>query len=128
MVPYDLKVQYNGETYDLYGVANNTKAIIVKPFMSNLESAPFNEIKPYLRPMSSISDDELALMKPLLSPQGTAVYEQTRIAVPMSHFGEWIDYNYMARTINFLQEHHIDYFDFIGHGLALEATEGMYQN
>ena len=126
LVPYGLKVQYNGEIYDLYGVANETKAIIVKPLMSNLISIPFSEIKPYLRPTSTLDDIDLGIMKSVLSPQGTAKYHEKGISTPISHFGGWIEYDYMARVSEHLKSCHIDYFDFIGQGLAIEAPDGMY--
>ena len=85
-----------------------------------------DEFKMYLRPMSSMTEDEKQEMHRLLSPTGTATYQNTGIATPLSHFGDFIPYEYMARVLNWLNAHHFDYDGLIEKGLALEAPEGMY--
>ena len=86
----------------------------------------YYQIRPYLRPMSSMTEDEKQEMHRLLSPTGTATYQNTGIATPLSHFGDFIPYEYMARVLNWLNAHHFDYDGLIEKGLALEAPEGMY--
>lgn len=83
-------------------------------------------VKPYLRPLDSLTDDELDAMRPLLSPQGTAVYDRDGIHVPLSHFGTFIPYWYADGVVRHLRSLKADVRDLIGKGLALPAPEGMY--
>lgn len=85
-------------------------------------------IKPYLRPMSSMTEEEKKELKEVLSPQGTAIYECNGISIPLSHFGEFVPYEYMGRVICWLNAHHFDYSGLIEKGLALEALEDMYND
>ena len=84
------------------------------------------EVKPYLRPLSSMTKEEKEEMHNLLSPEGTAIYKNDGIAVPINHFGEFIPYEFMGRIIQYLLEHHFDFMELIPKGLAIEAPEGMY--
>lgn len=61
-------------------------------------------IKPYLRPMSSMTEDE------------------------EREFEETLQYTqYTLESYDWLNEHHFDYRGLIPMGLALEAPEGMYK-
>lgn len=68
-------------------------------------------MKPYLRPMSSMTDDEWEEYKDLLYCVKYA--DNTLLAVNM--FNSW------------LNEHHFDYRGLIDKGLAIEAPKGMYE-
>ena len=66
-----------------------------------------DEFKPYLRPMSSMNEEEK---------------EQTRDL--------WIDADtktHATRLIDFYNKHHFDYRGLIEKGLALKAPKGMYK-
>ena len=88
---------------------------------------PIEYIKPYLRPMSSMTEEEKEDMHNILSPDGTAIYENEGIATPCNHHGEWVPYEFMARIVDWLNAHHFDHNGLIEKGLALEAPEGMYK-
>lgn len=80
---------------------------IVLDVSSNLETwlldaARKEQIKPYLRPMSSMTKDEIE--------------ESDNI---------WY-YNKRYELIDWYNEHHFDYRGLIEKGLALEAPNGMY--
>lgn len=60
------------------------------------------EITPYLRPMSSMTEEEKEILRTL---------KWTKLE---HHIVDW------------LNSHHFDYRDLINKGLALEAPEGMY--
>ena len=68
-------------------------------------------IKPYLRPMSSMTEDELIQYK----CRNDALDENYEVH---------IDNAYPA--FDWLNSHHFDYRNLIEKGLALEAPEGMY--
>ena len=81
------------------------------------------EVKPYLRPMSSMTEEEKEEMHNLLSPEGTAIYGCYGISVPMNHYGEFVSYKFMNNIIHYLLEHHFDFMGLIPKGLALEANK-----
>ena len=76
-----------------------------------------NKCKPYLRPMSSMTEEEYKQYRKF-SYYGAAGYRNN-------------DYKEMITTpsfekMDFLNAHHFDYRGLIEKGLALEAPEGMY--
>ena len=86
-----------------------------------------SEIKPYLRPMSSMTDEELKEFKRLkqmsvtvVMPNGVSLLKPTYI-VDLEDDGDGMNYLY-----DWLNAHHFDYRGLIEKGLALEAPKGMY--
>ena len=77
-------------------------------------SRPFKigEIKPYLRPMSSMTAEES--MEYLNIDNRSYSCPMAYAHIPASDRIDW------------LNAHHFDYRNLIGKGLALEAPEGMY--
>ena len=85
------------------------------------------DIKPYLRPMSSMTEEEKKELKSATCPEGTGYFDEQYLICPMSHFGEHISYDFMSDILNWLNAHHFDYRGLIERGLALEAPDGMYK-
>lgn len=78
-------------------------------------------LKPYLRPMSSMTEEEKKEYHSLC-------YEEER---EEREFGEWVTrvyYHNTIESIDWLNKHHFDYRGLILKGLALEALDGMYNN
>ena len=71
-----------------------------------------SEIKPYLRPMSSMTEEE------------KKIYSNFFISKEIDNFDFDIP-NY--DTIDWLNAHHFDYRGLIEKGLALEAPKGIYE-
>lgn len=69
-------------------------------------------IKPYLRPMSSMTEEERKEYKHIAP--GIVIEDGIRLP--------------NINQINWLNAHHFDYFGLIEKGLAIEALEGMYKN
>lgn len=67
-----------------------------------VEPIPYENIKPYLRSMSSMTEDE----------------EDELNNIRMGNYGEDVDW---------LNANHFDYRELIEKGIALEAPEGMYK-
>ena len=80
---------------------------------------------PYLRPMSSMTEDERKEYKNLFE------YEEREYNQGCCFFDEYkidIDDEYRLTTaIDWLNSHHFDYRGLIEKGLALEAPEEMYK-
>lgn len=115
-LPYGVFVNIEGFDYDFNGK-------LVQVYFGNINrcsiqvgcniSYSLEETKPWLRPMSSMTLEEL---------------EEYR------HFGDHIrDAECKIHIANFeqigwLNAHHFDYRGLISKGLAIEAPEGMYNN
>lgn len=84
------------------------------------------QVRPYLRPMSSITREELAQLKKDTCPFGTGTFDSKHLICPMNHFGEMISYTFMNNILIWLRKKHFDVLGMIEQDLALEAKEGMY--
>ena len=85
------------------------------------------EIKPYLRPLSSMTEEEKEEFHKLkqfsvtvVTPNGVSLLKPTYI-VDLEEDGDGLNHLY-----DWLNEHHFDYRGLIEKGLALESPEGMY--
>ena len=87
----------------------------------NVDSDPFriNSIKPYLRPMSSMTEEERLYFHRNSGKVQILVDEEKLITKPF--------YGYTIHLFDWLNAHHFDYHNLIGKGLAIEAPEGMYK-
>ena len=90
--------------------------------------ANIENIKPYLRPMSSMTEEEKEEFHKLkqfsvtvVMPNGVSLLKPTYI-VDLEEDGDGLNHLY-----NWLNTHHFDYRGLIEKGLALEAPEGMYK-
>ena len=82
-----------------------------------------DEIKPYLRPMSSMTDEEKDELYTVMDWYGELdeygnVYTKGQEKVWRETFYDYIDW---------VNKHHFDYRGLIEKGLALKAPEGMYK-
>ena len=93
-LPYGVKVRNVKNEFDIYDFNHNVKEI--KTLIEEYN------IKPYLRPMSSMTEEE------------HKEYEQ------------WLPDGFNINTVNWLLEHHFDFMGLIEKGLALEAPKEMY--
>ena len=72
---------------------------------------PFHiSIKPYLRPLSSMTEEEYTYWDYISSDSGWGITE-----------------GLISECVDWLNKHHFDYRGLIPMGLALEAPEGMYK-
>ena len=74
------------------------------------------DIKPYLRPMSSMTEEEK-------KEYSTFQYKITL----QTHEYKELNKETFSEYLDWLNAHHFDYRGLIEKGLALEATEGMYK-
>ena len=73
-------------------------------------------VKPYLRPLSSMTEEERSNIRMYCMTQEGIIYNVGVVGA----------FNSPA-IIDFLNTHHFDYRGLIEKGLALEATEGVYK-
>ena len=74
-------------------------------------------LKPYLRPMSSMTKEE------------EKEYRKTmdKYISNSDDFSKYTEYSWTIDTFDFLNAHHLDYRDLISKGLAFEAPKDMYK-
>ena len=113
-LPYGVKIQDNSKKpkklYAVYPYC--AKVSIANNIFLDDRYLDIQEIKPYLRPMSSMTEEE------------DKEFALLQVNTHNSGFLYAID---AANMINWLNAHHFDYRGLIEKGLALEAAEGMYK-
>jgi len=80
------------------------------------------EVKPYLRPMSSMTEEEKREIYNWLVENDVDWFDFSKLRLDeilISFDSSWL-------LINWLNEHHFDYHGLIEKGLALEASSEMY--
>lgn len=107
MLPYGVICRYDTVVPLLGEVLNNGELQEIrnrgKYFIVNGATCLYDDIKPYLRPMSSMTKDEAAMIYNLKAEES---------------FDELFDY---------YNERHLDYRGLIPKGLGLEAPSDMYK-
>ena len=78
------------------------------------------DIKPYLRPMSDMTDEERKEYYETMDKYTHRLYPDS------ADFSEHTEYSWKTETFDFLNANQLDYRGLIGKGLALRASEGMY--
>lgn len=101
----------------LYGVIGDN---IVTLKSDKDECLMYYQIKPYLRPMSSMTDEEKVEIQDLYHQNTQEVFKD-----PSEIRGYRF---YDISVVDWLNSHHFDYRGLIEKGLALEALEGMYES
>ena len=112
-LPYETWVQYEGKKWLVTGYGHGRVSLLPSAFSSVGGPCPLvEEVRPYLRPMSSMTEEELKWYYNKLT-----IIEESRIR-RQKHIEELNDW---------LLSHYFDYRGLIEKGLALEAPEGMYK-
>ena len=104
-LPYNVRIRHYVNDIDFYS----------NPLMTyDIDQLENNKaiIKPYLRPMSSMTEEEQTQLGRLL---GAASYNILKG-----------DYSYLKELLEYVYKNHIDLFGLIPMGLALEAPKEMY--
>ena len=105
-LPYGVKVDVAGNTQSLVGLLD--ELVSAGYDINDFDDYALEDVKPYLRPMSSMTEEEEERKCAFLDDIEGGIEE----AIP----------NY----INWLNKKMFDYRGLIPMGLALPATEGMY--
>lgn len=119
-VPHELKVEINGYYVDvLKGISGNT---VITDRAINY---PLRLVKPYLRPLSSMTEEEY---QELLSLTGFDTTQITEGIVWLTSGLNIYVKDDITVLIDWLIAKHFDYLGLIPMDLALPAPEGMYQS
>lgn len=78
------------------------------------------KLKPYLRSMSSMTEEEEKEYRKTMDKYTHRLYPNS------VDFSEHTEYSWTTETFDFLNAHHLDYRGLIPMGLANEAPKGMY--
>jgi hypothetical protein len=114
-------VEYKGETYNVLGITHG-RLVLCKPFMSyTLDECPLvEEVKPYLFPLTSITEEQYYEMNICSSEDCVEHFDILRSIQEHTEFSKWPLYEY--RVIDFFHKNHFDYRGLIPMGLANDAT------
>lgn len=113
-LPYGIKCDHFGKIKTVLGVFNDI--IQVGYDINDYEDTCIEDIKPYLRPMSSMTEEELKIYHSLCYEVKKEIFE----------CGEWIDevcYYDTVESIDYLNSIHVDYRFLIEKDLAIAVTE-----
>lgn len=117
---YEADVEY---TFDVIGTTRNNKEFV----FSDGYERKLEQIKPYLRPMSSMTEDEREEWTNLFNSELDKL-----ISIEDEKQAEELAPNYFAAShsasVDWLNKKMFDYRELIPMGLALKAPEGMYKN
>ena len=111
-LPYGVHVEYKGNIYDVLGISHG-RLILCKPFMSQtLEYCPLvEEVKPYLFPMSSMTEEQEMELDKLNPEFYSLICEDGSRYVSMD-----------GNTFDWFNANHFDYRGLIEKGLVIDAT------
>lgn len=116
-IPYGVKCNINGKLCKVTRVDVECQQVYLKKddgHGGTYSIARGDIIKPYLRPMSSMTEEEKSW------------YESLRNALTYQENGEY-DLDDFNELNDFLNRRKLDRYGLIEKGLALEAPEGMYK-
>jgi len=92
---------------------------------SSWNSTEDSQFSPYLRPMSSMTEEEYKDLEERFCWNFADIFDKNRFSIEI---GYSVDIDEVQEFIDWLNQHHFDYRGLIEKGLALEAPEGMYNN
>jgi len=104
--PHKNKIVGCAEGVEHIGYDDGERYIMIEGYPCEL-----GDVKPFLRPMSSMTEEERETYNNMTYVEGM----------------RYILSEMCSNVINFLNAHHIDYYGLISIGLALPAPDGMYK-
>lgn len=126
------EVEYRGDAYRIVGEMQGNGFVLLLGPMLILNSADgekqgetlarISDIKPYLRPLSSVTEEEWAELKEKTCPYGTGTFHEDGLHAPMNHFGHVIGYDLMSDIVEWFFEKRIDFMGMIDNGCAVAKT------
>lgn len=117
-LPYRVKVQYEGNIFDIDYISPMYEEVRLD--FADYYTIDISEIKPYLRPLSSMSVEHRCKVQNLLPDNCEISFKNQKI----TFYGECnnIQLEQLEKVFNFFNLFHFDYRGLISMGLALDAT------
>ena len=123
-------VQYDGKDYVVIGYGHGRVSLLPSLFSSAVGPCPLvEEVRPYLRPMSSMTEEEFIELK----NYSELIWEDNTLELSNYNGHKCLDFwleecpaYVVILVFDWLNAHHFDYRGLIDKGLAIEAPEGMY--
>ena len=113
-LPYGVKVQYNNEIYNIDYISALYEE--VKLDIPNNYTIGISEVKPYLRPMSSMTEEEKKELE-------NEIDKDFKLAIIACKENDITKSTSGFYKIDWLNAHHFDYRGLIERGLAIAVTE-----
>ena len=115
-LPYGVKVDHFGTVKELLGMMPSSEIVMVGYDINDYEDSVIEDIKPYLRLWTSMTEKEIKEIQTIL---GGAFADTETYTI--SILGTQVLFKYLNKKM-------IDYRGLIEKGLALEAPKDMYNN
>lgn len=123
MLPYGFTIYRHSDNA-------NIKINNIDDFAHFLEYSDGEEFKPYLRPISSLTAEECDKLFEILDIDEKSgdwlKINDTNVIRLFTEYGK--DFYEITEAIEYLYSIHVDFRNMIEKGLALEASEGMYNS
>lgn len=115
-LPYEVKVDHFGTVKELLGIMPSSENVMVGYDINDYEDSVIEDIKPYLRLWTSMTEKEIKEIQTIL---GDAFADTETYTISILGTQELFKY---------LNKKMIDYRGLIEKGLAKAAPEGMYDS
>jgi hypothetical protein len=114
-LPYGVKLHCSSNVITCIGPYTLDTIVLDRFCNKNTEYVPFDEVKPYLFPLSSITEEQEAELAKLGVSYGDYALHDSVLGLGIS-----VDEAYIF--FEFCYKHHIDFLGLIDLGLAIDAT------
>ena len=120
----EVKVEHFGTVKELLGIIPSSENVMVGYDINDYEDSVIEDIKTYLRPLSSMTEEECDMVEEILGDKCIFDFMSNGdIILKQGQFSQ----KKLAKLYDYYNSIHIDYRGLIPMGLALEAPEEMYK-
>lgn len=111
-LPYSPKVNYKDMLYNVLGIVNG-RVILALPFYSHTECPLIEEVKPYLIPITEMTEEQQMEFKKLFPELSDFVFHIEELLEDITFHAV-----FPYRVFDWFNRNHIDYRNLLGRGAA----------